>query len=329
MSTAAPNIEIPPTSPEAAEPQLTPTQPAPELSVEDQMANAFAEPAHPAEDKPASPAREFLNRIRLIEKMAPVLDLNREIWEEAPRLDSVYQSVEGDPETTKRFLKFANGAWFNSRIQVDSPVMAFTRFGTQGFYRLMLATFVQGSIGELSTKFKIWPHLEWTARAGEMMAQQLAPKYADETFAAGLMHDAVIAPMDRELQDYLYFLECALETDPIVTSLENSCHNFDHAQAAAELARALSFEEPIVEAIAGHHNETMSSVTSADAKAVLALLLATKRALSVSRGQKKNAFETAGEKILLREIASALNVSSGRVVNAVADVVDMLHLPAA
>jgi HD-like signal output (HDOD) protein len=236
--------------------------------------------------------------------------------------------VEGDAEINKRFLKFANAAWFNSRIQIDSPVMAFTRFGTEGFYRLMLATFLQGSIGELSTKFKIWPHLEWTARAGEMMARQLAPKYLDQVFAAGLLHDAVVAPMDRELSDYLYFIECALWTDPIVTGLEFSCHNFDHAQAAAELARALDFEEPIIEAIAGHHNESMSAVTTGDARAILGLLLATKRAVSVSQGQKKNAFESATEKALLREIANALNVSSGRVASAVTDVVDMLHLPA-
>jgi HD-like signal output (HDOD) protein len=162
-----------------------------------------------------------------------------------------------------------------------------------------------------------------------MMAQQLAPKYLDEIFVAGLLHDSIVAPMDRELQDYLYFLECALGTDPVVTGLEFSCHNFDHAQAAAELARALDFEEPVIEAIAGHHNESMSSVSSADARAVLGLLLATKRALSVSRGQKKNAFESATEKALLREIATALNVSSGRVVSAIADIGENLHLPAA
>ena len=279
--------------------------------------------------QPASPARLFLDKLGIIENMAILRELNQEYRLEHPGMDNIYKAIEQSPELLKRFLKFANSSWFSSRIQVDSPLMAFTRFGTEGFYRLTIATFLQNNVGELSTRFKIWPHLEWTARAGEMVAQQLAPKYSDEVFAAGLLHDALVAPMERELQDYLYFLECALDVDPVVTGLENSCHNFDHAQAAAHLARALSFNDSIVEAVAAHHHESLSMLQSPEARAVLGLLLCSKRALSVSRGHKKTAFETATDKALLREIAVALNVSSGRVVNAVSDVVELLHTPGA
>jgi HD-like signal output (HDOD) protein len=282
-----------------------------------------------ADARPPSPAREFLNRLGLLERLSPVGEVNREIRVEHPQFDNLYRTIEGSPDLLKRFLKFANSSWFNSRIQVDSPLMAFQRFGTEGFYRLIVATFLQENIGELSTKFKIWPHLEWSARAGEMVAQQLAPKYSDEVFTAGLLHDCMIAPMERELQDYLYFLECALNVDPVVTGLENSCHGFDHAQAAAELARALSFKESVIDAIAGHHHESLTGLPAGESRTVLGLLLCTKRALSVAHGQKKNAFETLAEKSLLREVATALNVSSGRIVNAIADVADMLHSPAA
>jgi HD-like signal output (HDOD) protein len=317
-------------TPVAANPDLT-AQDAPQAD-ETQVSAVESEAAlteSPHGLTPTPAARQFLDRLGLIEKMAPLRQLNQEIRSDHPQMDELYRVIEESPEFSKRFLKFANGAWFNSRIEVDSPVMAFSRFGTQGFYRLILATFLQESIGDLSTKFKIWPHLEWTARGGEMVARELAPKFADYTFAAGLLHDAIVPSMERELQDYLYFLECALNLDPVVTSLESNCHEFDHAQAAAELAHALSFEDCVVHAIAGHHYETMSSVPAGDARAVLGLLLVTKRALGIVRGQRKNPFESAAEKTLLREIADALGVSSGRIVNAIADVVDMLHLPAA
>ena len=277
----------------------------------------------------ASPARQFLDKIAIIENMAILRELNQEYRLEHPAFDNIFKAIEQSPELLKRFLKFANSSWFGSRIQVDSPLMAFTRFGTEGFYRLTISTYLQSNVGELSTRFKIWPHLEWTARAGEMVAQQLAPRYSDEVFAAGLLHDAIVAPMERELQDYLYFLECALSVDPVVTGLENSCHNFDHAQAAAHVARALNFDESIVDAVAAHHHESLSMLQSVESRAVLGLLLCSKRALSVSRGHKKNAFETTTDKALLREIAVAINVSSGRVVNAVSDVVEMLHTPGA
>jgi putative nucleotidyltransferase with HDIG domain len=242
-------------------------------------------------------------------------------------MDELYKVIEANPDLTKRFLKFANSPWFNSRVPVDSPVMAFSRFGTEGFYRLILATFIQDGIGELSTKFRIWPHLEWTARAAEMVARELGPKFTDKVFAAAILHDAVVPPMERELQDYLYFLECALSIDPVVTGLESSCHGFDHAQAAAELARALSFDESVIHAVATHHHDTMATVPAGDARAVAGLLFTTKRALAIARGQKKNPFETMNEKTLLREIANALSVSTGRVVNVITDAVDALHLP--
>lgn len=274
-------------------------------------------------------ALEFLNRMGLIDKMAPVRALNKQIRLDHPQMDELFTTIQASADLTKRFLKFANSPWFNSRIQVDSPSMAFSRFGTGGFYRLMVATYLQDSIGELSTKFRIWPHLEWTARAGDMVAQQLAPKYADETFAAGILHDAVVAPMERELQDYLYLLECALGVDPHVTSLETDCHEFNHAQAATELARALDFQDTVVQAIFAHHSENLPALPDAKARAVCSLLFVTKTAIAVARNQKKNSFETAAEKNLLREMAAALGVSTGRIVNTIADVVDNLHLPAA
>ena len=292
-------------------------------SIEDQSLATTPSPQAP------SAAIEFLNRMGLVNKMAPVRALNAEMRQEHPQLDELYNQIEASPDITKRFLKFANSSWFNSRIQVDSPMMAFSRFGTAGFFRLVVATYLQDSIGELSTKFRIWPHLEWSARAGEMIAQQLAPKYIYEIFGASILHDAVVPPMQRELQDYLYFLECALGIDPVVTGLETNCHGFDHAQAAAEFASALDFDPCVVEAIRAHHNESMSSVPEGDSRIVASLLHATKRALAIARAQRKTAFESPAEKNLLREMADALGCSTGRIVNAISDVVESLHLPAA
>lgn len=280
----------------------------------------------PQQQVELSPALEFLSRAGLMQKLEPLRILNLEMRKENPNVQELFPLIEENADFLKRYLKFANGGWFNTRVQVDSPYMAFTRFGTAGFYKITLAAFLSEAIGELTTKFRIWPHLQLVARMGEFMAQQLAPKFADDLFAAGLLHDAVVAPMQRELQDYLYFLECALNSDPLVTGLENRCHAFDHAQASGELARALAFEDHLVEAVAAHHNESMSSVSVGDARVVLGLLLATKRAMWMKRTEKRQAFETATEKALLSDIAAALGVSQGRVLHAISEVVEMIKL---
>jgi len=317
MTAVPANVEEP-SKPDDA----THSAPQAEVAIELEAAPPASEPDHLA----PSPASEFLAKVGLQSKMQTVQALNAQMALEHPHIEELFPTIEGDPALLKRFLQFANGGWFNTRIQIDSPYMAYTRFGTQGFYRIALAAFVSEGIGELTTRFRIWPHLQSVARTGEMLARQLAPKFVDDVFAVGLMHDAVAPAMQRELQDYLYFLECALNIDPLVTSLESECHGFNHAQAAAELAAALHFPAHVIEAIARHHADDIADVPAGDAKTTLALLLVTKRAIWVQRTGRRSAFETTTEKALLAEIASALNVSTARIQQAVMDLVDLLSL---
>ncbi len=283
-------------------------------------------PEVPEQPPEQSPAQEFLTKAGLFEKLGPLRLLNDEMRQPHPHLEDLFPLIEASPDLLKRFLKFANGGWFNTRVQVDSPYMAYTRFGTAGFYKITLASTLSEAIGELTTRFRIWPHLESVARTGEMMAQQLAPQFSDDLFAIGLVHDAAVPPMQRELEDYLYFLECALGTDPLVTGLENRCHAFDHAEAAGALAKALAFEDHIVHAVAAHHQESMSSVPVGDSRVVLGLLLSAKRTLRMKRTDKKHPFETATEKALLTDIAAALGVSTGRVLHAIGESVEILKV---
>lgn len=283
----------------------------------------FLFPCSPA---PPTPAREFLAKQGFFEKLGPLRALNTEMRLETPQMAELFPTIEADPEILKRFLKFANGGWFNTRIQVDSPYMAYTRFGEEGFYKISLATFLSGIIGDLTTRFRIWRHLERVARIGESIASALAPAYSDDLFVAGLLHDAAVPAMQRELEDYLYFLECVLGLDPVVTSMEHHCHQFDHAKAAGELAQAAAFEDYIVEAVINHHNESMSAVSPGKARVVLGLLICAKRAMAVGKGELKAPFTTATEKVLLREIATALGVSNGRVLLALSEIVELVKI---
>src|SRR5436305_1662210 len=114
MTTAPANVEVTPESAEPAEaPQPTMAEAEPQATIP--SSPAAAESPQPT-DTSITPARVFLDRIGLIEKIAPIRDLNREIKLEHPQLDSLYSFIENDPEINKRFLKFANAAWFNSRI---------------------------------------------------------------------------------------------------------------------------------------------------------------------------------------------------------------------
>lgn len=274
-------------------------------------------------------AREFLDTTGLLEKFAPLRTLNEQFHSENPQFSDLFPIIEADPEFLKRFLKFANGGWFNARIQIDSPHSAFTQFGTEGFYKVSLAAFLAHSIGELGTRFKIWPHLEGVARTAQSVAIQLAPTFVEDVFATGLFHDALVPPMERALPDYLYFLECAMNMDPHVTRLETNCHKFDHAQGAGELASILAFEPHIVEAISKHHSDKLSAVSEGPARTVLSVLVLAKKILNLKRAEKRKGFETPAEKLLLIDMAAALGVSTARIHHAISGILDDLHVPEA
>lgn len=316
-------------TPEAESIAQEPSVPAPEqtASVDSPVeASEHVAPAVPLPSGPPTPAREFLAKQGLLDNLGPLRALNTEMRLEVPQMAELFPAIESDPEALKRFLKFANGGWFNTRIHVDSPYMAYTRFGEEGFYKISLATFLSGVIGDLTTRFRIWRHLERVARIGETIAGSLAPAYSSDLFTAGLLHDAAVPAMQRGLEDYQYFLECVLGLDPVVTSMEHHCHQFDHAKAAGEFAQAAAFDDHIVEAVANHHNESMSAVSPGKARVVLGVLICAKRAISAGRGELKQPFTSATEKVLLREIAASLNVSDGRLLLALNEVVELVKI---
>lgn len=297
-------------------------QPGPETEIQPAPEEATSE----AQPVPTIPVAEFLARTALIEKLAPIKPLNEQFQSDNPQFQELFPVIEADAELLRRFLKFSNCGWFNSRIKVDSPYMAYTRYGTEGFYKVTLAAVLAQGIGEIGTRYKIWPHLEGVARVGETLATILAPKYREDIFAAGLIHDCVVPSMERELTDYLYFLECAMDLDPFVTRLENSAHNFDHAQAAGEIATALNFKPHVVDAVTQHHSLSLTTVPEGRSRALLALLLLTKRIQMLRRTEKRTCFETASDKKLLEEISHILASSPNRIQLTVMNVVDDLRV---
>lgn len=309
-----------------AGPEIIENQPAP---AQETLAVAeipvLTEPT-PIPALPRTPAGEFLTRTGLLEKLISLKPLNEQFQTENPQFQELFPVIEADAELLKRFLKFSNCGWFNSRIKVDSPYMAYTRYGTEGFYKLALAAFLAQGIGEIGTRYKIWPHLEGVARVGETVATILAPKYREDIFAAGLLHDSVVPAMERELTDYLYFLECAMNLDPVVIRLENSAHSFDHAEAAGDIAAALNFKPHVVDAVRHHHSLTLSSVPEGRSRATLALLLITKRIQILRPTGKRIAFETAADKKLLEEMSHIFNTSPNRIQLTVMNIVDDLRL---
>lgn len=274
----------------------------------------------------AAPARAFIEKFRFVEAMQSVRTLNEQMRETHPGMDEMLAAVESSEIAHRRFIRLANGTWFNSRVDVESAYEAFNRFGTAGFYRIAVAACVVTGIGDFASRAKIWPHLETVARTAELVALELAPDLADEAFCAAVLHDAMVPAMSKDLPEYIYLVECAIETDPIVTGMERESYGFDHADAAALLARELGFSEQIVEVVRGHHNESISNISDARCARLMAVLMIAERICSIRRVTANDIFNNPPEQALLGEISTALGVPVERIMRVAAENLKRLRL---
>src|ERR1044071_917759 len=99
MTQAAENVD---SSPGSSVPVEEPQTPAvqPETPVIDSLAAAIDQAERTeeiAKQNPASPARAFLDRIGLIQKLAPIRELNQQMRLEHPQMENLYRVVEESP----------------------------------------------------------------------------------------------------------------------------------------------------------------------------------------------------------------------------------------
>lgn len=280
----------------------------------------------PVETAAVSPARAFVAKTGFVAAMESLRTLNEEMKLEHPGMDVLLGVIENSEIAHRRFIRLCNGTWFNSTVQVESAYEAYNRFGTAGFYKIAAAACLVTGIGELPGRSKIWPHLEAVARTAENVALELAPDLADEAFCAGVLHDAMVPAMSKESPDYIYFIECAIETDPVVAGMERDSYQFDHAEAAAALAQELGFSGAVVEAVRVHHHESISAIEDPKQKRLVSLLMIAERICSIRRVKADDIFNNPPEQALLNEISAALEAPVAKIIRTAAENLKKLRL---
>ena len=230
-----------------------------------------------------TPASEFLSRSGLVESLSLVQTLNVEIRKMTPDQAVLRGCFEENPLLRARLLSVANGPWFQQTKLMESPMAVFLQLGLIGFYKAALTALFALALGEDRDRTKAWPHLQLVARAGELVAQRLAPDCVDDLFMLGLLHDAAIPSLARDLPDYAYFIQQALDVDSFVIGLEEQQYGFNHAEVGALLAQALKFPGSLLEPLRSHHQESLSSIRDPQDGRLLALLALTERIVFSSR----------------------------------------------
>jgi putative nucleotidyltransferase with HDIG domain len=172
-----------------------------------------------------------------------------------PSVQELVGIVENDPSLTASLLRVANSARSFPVARIGTVRGAIVRIGVTDARRMVLAATLgeafSGENGSGVDEHELWRHLTTTA----VLAEMLLPDAADgsEAFTAGLLHDIGRLVMASQAPSrYGKVVELAgLGLD--VIEAERRTFGLTHVDWGERIGRQWDFPEPLVAAIAGHH----------------------------------------------------------------------------
>jgi HD-like signal output (HDOD) protein len=194
-------------------------------------------------------------------------------------LDEIGEIVARDPGMTAKLLKLVNSAFFGLRREISSPTEAVVYLGLDTVKSLVLSidAFSQFESASLSGVpiDRFWGHSLNVATAARQIAilEDAGQKVAEESFAAGLLHDTGKLILAFNFPErYGLSIKQAMETKQSLSAIEQEQLGADHAAVGGYLLGLWGLPVPVVEAIALHHRP--ASVPSGPFSPLLAVHVA-------------------------------------------------------
>lgn len=167
----------------------------------------------------------------------------------------VAEVVSKDAGLVARLLKIANSAYYGGTGNVATVQQAIIKIGFRTTKAVVLSSGVYHSLTSGAKGIDLrpfWRHGLEVAVGAMLIAEETCPKYSEEAFVAGLLHD-----MGR----VAYALAFPKEFEQMLGSAEDSwtyeeeCARFgvDHAEVGAFLAARWNFPQLLQDAIGNHH----------------------------------------------------------------------------
>jgi putative nucleotidyltransferase with HDIG domain len=166
-----------------------------------------------------------------------------------------------DPVLTGRLLQLINSAYYGLGSHVTSLVKAITMLGINTVKNLALSTAVLNTLPRNKAHNGLnmegyWRHCLCVGVTSKLLAvkQGVDPKYHQEYFTAGLLHDIGKLPLNAVLSsDYMNIIAAADNERKHLFNSENESLGTNHCNAGAMIAKAWKLDSPLVDVISFHH----------------------------------------------------------------------------
>ncbi|TWU22023.1 HDOD domain protein [Novipirellula galeiformis] len=165
--------------------------------------------------------------------------------------------IEADPGLMGQVLKFVNSSYFGFSREIMSVQQALTLVGSRAITNFALWNAVFSVIpnpkfGPFDLK-SLWQDSLRRAILARRLGRSLKVENAEDLFAGALLQDMAIPLLLKELpQQYQALVERRAAEGRRLSGLEQEMFGWDHADAAALLAKRWSLPEDFVTLIAEH-----------------------------------------------------------------------------
>jgi putative nucleotidyltransferase with HDIG domain len=188
------------------------------------------------------------------------VELEEEIKSPSCSLKKVANIIEKDVSMCAKILQIVNSAFFGLRRTVSNPAQAAILLGIDTLQSLVFMAQVFSTVEESAIKAfslkSLWEHsLQVSTLAKKIvMAGKLGTAIEDEACKAGLFHDLGKLVIAMNMPDvYLKVVKYAAEKKVNISGAEKRILGIDHGKVGAYLLGLWGFTDPILEAVAFHH----------------------------------------------------------------------------
>ncbi|WP_044346977.1 HDOD domain-containing protein [Dethiosulfatarculus sandiegensis] len=201
--------------------------------------------------------------------------------------EELVEVVRVDPGITAHVLKVCNSPYYGLTRKVSSLQQAMTYLGVNKVVDIILTSEVVSYYKNDQTGYRLkggelWRHSVAVALLAQEMGKQYGYKDLSTLFTAGLLHDVGKLILSEFVEEeFKEILRLVKEEGMSFPEAERKVLGVDHALLGAKVVRSWNFPEPIIRAIAYHHD---FSQTNKDRKLVALVNLANLVVLSMGIG---------------------------------------------
>ncbi|MFI5109613.1 MAG: HDOD domain-containing protein [Terriglobales bacterium] len=193
-------------------------------------------------------------------------DLRRELESDDCAVTKIAAIISKDVGMTAKILQLANSAFIGLRCHVSSPTQAVCMIGTEMVRALVLSIHIfsqfEGRPALAASLTTLWEHSIQVASLAQRIAtsEKCSKQVIDESFTAGLLHDAgkavLLAEMPKQYCPILERIAANPETEPRLVEREGlGC---THADVGAYLMGIWGLPSPLLQAVAFHDHPSDS-----------------------------------------------------------------------